>query len=76
MIDLDNVSNVRDHIFISQLSRNADVTVIANSYISFFFFFFFFFYENWCRNDWTSLIKPIANYCFRKSFQTCRLCGR
>jgi hypothetical protein len=42
MIDLDNVSNVRDHIFISQLSRNADVTVIANSYISFFFFFFFF----------------------------------
>jgi hypothetical protein len=43
MIDLDNVSNVRDHIFISQLSRNADVTVIANSYISFFFFFFFFF---------------------------------
>jgi hypothetical protein len=44
MIDLDNVSNVRDHIFISQLSRNADVTVIANSYISFFFFFFFFFF--------------------------------
>jgi hypothetical protein len=42
MIDLDNVSNVRDHIFHTKLSRNAYVTVIANSYISFFFFFFFF----------------------------------